>query len=205
MDIRRLILGTRNQGKVAEFKLLLATLDVPLAGLAEFPQVPEVVEDGSTFEANAAKKAVTWARALGDVVLADDSGLEVKVLAGRPGVHSARYAGPQQDAQANVVAILEQIRNVPAERRGARFVCVLALATPDGLAFTVRGACEGFLTDAPRGTGGFGYDPIFLVPEYAQTFGELSADVKNRISHRARAIQLFRDKFVQWRTAAGVA
>ena len=156
--------------------------------LAEFPNVPEVVEDADTFAGNARKKAVEAARVLGSWVLADDSGLTVDALGGAPGVFSARYAGEPSDDEANNRKLLAAVADLPDERRGAAFRCYLALADPEGIIrLEAEGACRGRLTREPRGRQGFGYDPLFLIPEYHQTFGELSALVKHQISHRARA------------------
>ncbi|HEY3352577.1 MAG TPA: XTP/dITP diphosphatase [Polyangia bacterium] len=182
----RLVVATRNRNKVRELAPLLAGLDVTLLTLADLPELPEVVEDGATFAANAAKKARVIAAATGRPVLADDSGLEVDALGGAPGVRSARFAGAGHDDGANNARLLAELAGVPAERRTARFRCAMALV--DGGAAIVReGACEGVILDAPRGGGGFGYDPLFLYPPLGRTFAELSVDEKNRLSHRARA------------------
>ncbi len=161
--------------------------------LAEFPHVPEVVEDADTFSGNARKKASETATALGVWVVADDSGLTVDALGGAPGVFSARYAGEPSDDEANNRKLLAALANVPDVRRGAAFRCCLALADPSGtIQLEAEGACRGRLTREPRGFRGFGYDPLFLIPEYHQTFGELSALVKHQLSHRARAFAQFR-------------
>lgn len=182
----QLVLATRNPGKVMELRPMLAGAGVEVIGLDAFPDVPEVEEDGATFEENALKKAREYARATGRLVLADDSGLEVDALGGAPGVRSARYAPTTEERNARVLA---ELAGVPHARRTARFVSVAVLACPDGPERVFRGVLEGWIADAPRGTGGFGYDPLFLLPD-GRTLAELSLDEKNRISHRARALAL---------------
>ncbi|HHW44437.1 MAG TPA: XTP/dITP diphosphatase [Desulfotomaculum sp.] len=188
-----LVLATRNPGKVRELSQMLAPLGYEVVSLDRYPGVPEIVEDGATFKDNAVKKAATVARHTGRLALADDSGLEVDYLGGAPGVHSARFAGEGHNDRANNEKLLNLLSGVPAEKRSARFRCVVAVATPDGRVFTAEGTCEGVITTEPRGEGGFGYDPLFLVPEYGKTFGELEPAVKNRISHRGRALALARE------------
>lgn len=194
---RTLVFATRNPGKLAELEALVAPLGLEVIGAASLPGLPEVEEDGATFEENASKKALEVALFSGLPALADDSGLEVDVLGGLPGVHSARYAGPEADDRANNVKLLEALAAVPDAGRGAHFTCVMAFADPGGaLGETVhvaRGRCDGLLLNAPRGTGGFGYDPLFLVPHLDATFAELPRHVKNRISHRARALAAMTD------------
>ena len=191
-----LILGTRNRKKGLELAELIAPPwepNVRLARLAvqtldDFPDAPEVEEDADTFAGNARKKASETARALGRWVVADDSGLSVDALGGAPGVLSARYAGTHGDDAANNRKLLEALADVPDERRGAAFVCALALSDPDGtIRLEADGSCRGRITREARGVGGFGYDPLFLIREYHKTFGELSALVKHQLSHRARA------------------
>src|SRR5262249_13311555 len=160
------------------------------------PQAPEVVEDADTFAGNARKKASELARALGHWVVADDSGLTADALGGAPGVFSARYAGQPCDDEANNRKLLAALADVPDANRGAAFRCAVALADPAGtIRLEAEGACRGRLTREARGRGGFGYDPLFLIPEYHQTFGELSALVKHQLSHRARAFACFRARF----------
>ncbi|MCR4399422.1 MAG: XTP/dITP diphosphatase [Syntrophomonadaceae bacterium] len=185
---RRLVLATRNRKKRAELEAILAPLGLRVHTLDEFPEVPEVVEDGATFEANARKKARAVAEATGLVALADDSGLEVDALGGLPGVHSARFAGEPADDARNNQLLLERLRDVPPERRGARFRCVIAVAVPGGETFVAEGSCEGRIGCEPAGEGGFGYDPLFIVDGYGQTFAQLPPEVKHRISHRGRAL-----------------
>jgi XTP/dITP diphosphohydrolase len=189
---RRLIVATRNRNKVRELGHLLADLGVEVLSLADRADVPEIVEDGDTFAANAVKKARAVAAATGLPALADDSGLEVDALHGQPGVQSARYAGAGHDDAANNHKLLGALAAVPPARRTARFRCAIALADPAGrlgAAVEVReGACEGVIIDAPRGDHGFGYDPLFLYPDLGRTFAELTLDEKSRLSHRAQAL-----------------
>ncbi len=191
-----LVLGSRNPKKCREMAELIAPPWEPnprlgrlqIRSVAEFPEAGEVVEDAETFAGNARKKAAEVARALGRWVLADDSGLAVDALDGSPGVLSARYAGEPSDDEANNRKVLEAISAVDDSRRGAAFHCALALADPSGaIRLEASGTCRGRLTREPRGPGGFGYDPLFLIPEYHKTFGELSPLVKHQLSHRARA------------------
>jgi XTP/dITP diphosphohydrolase len=188
-----LVVGTRNVKKREEMLELLADLPVEIRDLGAFPDAPEVVEDGATFEANARKKASELARALHHWVLAEDSGLVVPVLHGRPGVYSARYAGKQGDDDANNARLLAELRPLPEETYPAYYVCVAALADPNWeVQALTEGRCHGALVKELRGSGGFGYDPLFLIPEYHKTFGELSPVVKQALSHRARALAQMR-------------
>jgi XTP/dITP diphosphohydrolase len=183
----KVILATQNQGKVREFSALLSELGWTITSLPD--SAPIVVEDGTTFEENARKKAEETARALQLPVLADDSGLEVDALGDRPGVYSARYAGESATDQDNNNKLLKELAGVEDSKRTARFVCVLAFAVPGSETLLVRGECEGVLLKELRGEGGFGYDPLFYVPELGKTFAELSSEEKNRISHRAKALR----------------
>jgi XTP/dITP diphosphohydrolase len=168
---------------------LLDGLNIELTDLSHWPDAPEVEEEGATFEANARKKATTLATALGQWVLAEDSGLVVPALKGRPGVHSARYAGGHGDDAANNSRLLAELAPLPDDQRAAYYVCSAALADPAGqIQALEEGRCHGIILRQPRGSGGFGYDPLFLIPEYHRTFGELSPRVKHAISHRARAL-----------------
>ena len=184
-----IVLATRNPGKVREFAALLADLPIRLESLLDFSAVGPLPEEGDTYAANAASKALTVARATGHVALADDSGLEVDALAGAPGVDSSRWLGDQAtDADRNA-AVLARLRDVPPERRTARFRAVVAIAFPDLTVRTFEGVVEGRIADRPAGSEGFGYDPIFLIPEHGRTMAELGAAIKDTISHRARAVQ----------------
>jgi XTP/dITP diphosphohydrolase len=184
-----IVLATRNPGKVRELAALLADLPIQVKSLLDFPEVGPLPEEGDTYAANAVSKALAVARATGQVALADDSGLEVDALEGAPGVHSSRWLGEHAtDADRNA-AVLARLRDVPPERRTARFRAVAAIAFPDLTVRTFEGIVEGRIADRPAGVHGFGYDPIFLVPEHGRTMAELGPEIKDKISHRARAVQ----------------
>jgi XTP/dITP diphosphohydrolase len=194
-----LVLATRNRKKREEIVEILGDLGLQLGDLTQFPNVPEVIEDGETFEDNARKKAVEVARSVGQWTLGEDSGLEVPALKNRPGVYSARYAGKQGDDEANNDRLLAELAPLPDESRTARYVCTAALADPTGdVKAVVKGFCYGVIIKERRGTGGFGYDPLFLIPEYHRTFGELSSRVKHALSHRARALAQLRPSLRQF-------
>ncbi len=182
----KLLIATRNPGKLREYRELLADLPVILTSLAQEGLTLEVEEEGASYAENARLKAIAYARASGLVTLADDSGLEVEALGGEPGLHSARYEGKASDEE-RYRLLLRRLKDVPWERRRARFCCAIAIATPEGEVHTAEGMCEGFIAYEPKGKYGFGYDPVFYVPEYGKTMAELPPAVKNRISHRARA------------------
>jgi XTP/dITP diphosphohydrolase len=185
----RLVIGSRNAKKLQELRDLLGDLPVELTDLSLWPTVTDVEETGQTFEENARLKAIAYARATGEWVVAEDSGLVVPALKGRPGVYSARYAGAHGDDAANNLKLLAELAPLPDDRRAAYYVCVAALAAPDGEVKAVaEGRCHGVIGKEPRGSGGFGYDPLFEIPEYHRTFGELSPRVKQALSHRARAV-----------------
>ncbi len=189
MSSIELVLATRNRAKRRELVELLGRLPgVRIRSLDEFPDVPSPEEVGRTFESNAVLKAMHAAEATGALVLADDSGLSVDHLGGAPGVFSARYAGERATDAANNAKLLRALARVPRSRRQARFVCCVAIAVPHGLLTLVRGECEGIVAEQLAGRYGFGYDPLFLLPRYGKTFGELGVTVKHRISHRARAM-----------------
>lgn len=182
-----IVLATGNKHKVREVREILQPAGIHVLAADEVGGMPEVEEDRATFEGNAAKKAVECAAALGRVVLADDSGLAVDALSGAPGVLSARYAGEHGNHTANIARVLRELRE--GGNRRAHFVCVLAVASPDGHVETIEGAVHGAIAESPRGTGGFGYDPIFIPDGHSQTFAELPADTKNRLSHRGDALR----------------
>ena len=191
---RTVVLATRNPGKLREMREILAGLPVDFALLADCPEVPEPEETGRTFVQNARLKAMYYARATGHLALADDSGLEVDALGGRPGIHSARFAGTDKDDAANNARLLHELAGVPEERRSARFRCAVCLAEPDRALLEAEGAIEGRIIDEPRGENGFGYDPHFLVPELGVTTAQLSSAQKSRISHRGRALRALAQK-----------
>jgi XTP/dITP diphosphohydrolase len=188
------VLATRNEGKLKELARILGTVtlagpSVTLAGLDEFPGAPEVAETGATFEENALLKANAIAAFTGLPSVADDSGLCVDALNGMPGIFSARWSGTHGDDKANLDLVLAQLTDVPDERRGANFTCAAALALPDGTSHVVLGQVDGHLLRSPRGTGGFGYDPVFVPDGFDITTAEMTADDKDAISHRGRAFR----------------
>ena len=185
----QLVLATRNAHKVEELRRILAPYDASLTGLDAFPDLPDVAETGATFDDNALLKARAVAAATGLVAVADDSGLEVDALNGMPGVLSARWAGRHGDDAANLQLVLSQLADVPDERRGAAFVCAAALVAPDGRELVVEGRLAGALTREPRGTNGFGYDPIFVPDGEQRTTAEMAPEEKDAISHRGRAFR----------------
>ena len=189
-DRFQLVVASRNPKKLREIAELLAPYEIAVLDLSGFPDVPPVVEDGATFAENAAKKAAETAGRIGQWVLGEDSGLEVAALNGAPGIFSARYSDPGATDESNNAKLLRELANVPLERRGARYVCSVAVADPKGtIRLKVEATCSGRLTPEARGTNGFGYDPYFLIPEYHRTFGELSPVVKRHLSHRGRAFE----------------
>jgi XTP/dITP diphosphohydrolase len=184
-----LVVATRNPGKLREIRHLLEGAGIAVLGLDAFPDLPEVIEDGATFAENAARKAETVARLTGRPCLADDSGLTVEALGGAPGVQSARYAGVQGDDAANNRRLLQELAAVPDDRRQAAFCCVMALCRPGVPTAFFTGRVSGRILREPRGAGGFGYDPLFLVDDHDRTMAELPLDEKNRISHRGQALR----------------
>jgi XTP/dITP diphosphohydrolase len=185
----KLLLATNNRGKVQEYRDLLAGIPCELVTPAQIGLKLEVAETGSTYQENARLKAEAFAKASGLPALADDSGLEVDALDGEPGIRSSRYAGEGAKDTDRVHYLLNKLKNVPPEKRTARFRCVIALAFPEGKTVFYSGSCDGSITLSPRGNAGFGYDPVFYFPELKKTMAELPAAVKNQISHRARAAQ----------------
>jgi len=191
--IHPLVLATRNAGKTREIRRLLDGKPVLIRNLEDFGTLPPVVEDGPDFEENAALKARFYARVLGYPTLADDSGLVVEALGGAPGVFSARYAGENATDAENNRKLLEEMKG--KENRNAAFMCILALAVPAGPALIYEGRCEGMVLEEPRGSQGFGYDPLFYYPPLDKTFAQLTAEEKNRVSHRGRALQEMAGEF----------
>lgn len=194
--ITEIVVATKNTGKVAEFKEALTGLPYKVSSLADLGSYPEAPETGVTFAENARAKAVFYARLTGKLCIADDSGLEVDYLQGAPGVYSARYAGNHASDEDNNRKLLKHLSGVPREKRQARFRCVLALANAEQVLLTAEGSVEGMILSEPRGDKGFGYDPLFLVPELGRTMAELSSGEKNAISHRGKAIQALVKKLV---------
>jgi XTP/dITP diphosphohydrolase len=200
--MRRILIATSNRGKLRDFAGAAAPHGIEIGGVPHFSSLPTVVEDGLTFEDNARKKAEDYSRSVpGEIVVADDSGLEVDALNGAPGVHSARYAADEPhladantDDEANNARVIRELQGVPPEKRTGRFVCVLAAARNGKTLATFRGTAEGGILDSPRGSNGFGYDPLFYFPQIQKTFAELSAEEKARYSHRGAAFR----KFLEW-------
>jgi XTP/dITP diphosphohydrolase len=201
MAEHRLLIATTNPGKVREVREILAGTAVEVCSLAELPPVPEAVEDGATFAQNARIKALHYAGLAPGWVLADDSGLEVDALDGAPGVHSARYAGPEADAAQNNAKLVAALAGVPAERRTARFRCHLVLAQGNEVLEEADGSVEGIIVDEPAGTNGFGYDPHFFLPDRGVTVAQLPPEEKNRISHRGRALEALLPRLMRRVTA----
>lgn len=185
----KILLATANKGKVTELEALLADRRLNILSLADFPAFPDVEETGATFAENALIKARSGAEYTGLLTLADDSGLEVDVLGGAPGVYSARYAGEPKDDERNTQRLLAELENIPYEQRTARFRCSLALVFPSGQEYVTEGTVEGIILTEKRGTGGFGYDPVFYLPSRNKTMAELDMGEKNTLSHRFQAFQ----------------
>jgi XTP/dITP diphosphohydrolase len=188
-----LVIATRNQGKTSEIKSLLSGFPVIIRNLDDFGPIPEVKEDGETFDDNAYKKAGFAAKILGFPALADDSGLVVEARGGAPGVHSARYAGENATDEERCLKLLNEMKG--KKNRKAAFECVISIAVPGGAALTYEARCEGLIAEKLRGTNGFGYDPIFFYPPLKKTFAELTQEEKNRISHRGKAFKELKDEF----------
>jgi len=184
-----IVLATKNRHKLREFKQILDQSDITILSLENFPGCPETVEDGSSFEENALKKAAAVAAFTGRATIADDSGLEVDHLQGKPGIYSARYSGKGADDEKNNVKLLGELEGLPMDRRGAQFRCVIALVSPEGNHRTVEGTCRGRIAAKPQGSHGFGYDPLFCDEQSGLTFAEMGPEQKNLISHRSRAIR----------------
>lgn len=183
-----IVLATKNRHKIREIKKILRGLKVKILSVEDFPDMPEVKENGKTLVANAIKKAREIAGFTGKMALADDSGLEVKALGGLPGVCSARFAGPECRYSDNNKKLLKLMRDISFKKRKAIFKCVMAVAFPGGKVRTVTGVCRGIIARGSRGRHGFGYDPVFIVPQYGKTFAQLGLGIKNKISHRAKAL-----------------
>lgn len=190
-SIHRIVLASRNPKKVVEINALFAPHGFELVSVADLGDIPDVIEDGDTFAANAAKKACQTATIVGEWTIGEDSGLRVDALDGQPGVYSARYSGEQATDESNNRKLMQELQDVPEDRRGAEYVCHITLSDPAGtVRLDVEATCRGRITHEPRGTNGFGYDPYFKIREYHKTFGELSPLVKRQLSHRARAFRM---------------
>ncbi len=185
-----LVIATKNQGKLKEIKDLLRDLDIKVTSLADYPEAPEIIEDGKSFKQNALKKAETIAQYTGKLTLGEDSGLEVRALDNAPGIYSARFSGPKATDEKNNIKLLDSLKDVPMEERQACYRCVVAIVGSKGeIVGILSGMCSGFIALYPKGENGFGYDPLFYIPRYKKTFGELDPAIKARISHRARAFK----------------
>jgi len=200
--MKKVLIATSNAGKLRDFAGAAAVHGIQISGIPNFSSLPLAIEDGQTFEENARKKAEEYSQHVpGAIVLADDSGIEIDALNGAPGVHSARYAADEPhladentDDDLNNARVLRELKDVPPDQRTGRFVCVLVAARDGKTLATVRGTAEGRILDAPRGTNGFGYDPLFYFPQIQKTFAELSAEEKSKYSHRGAAFR----KFLEW-------
>lgn len=191
----KILVGSTNKNKKNEIAKIIADLPVQVSLLSDFNNVPEIVEDGLTFKDNAIKKAYGLAKWYNRLTLADDSGLEVLALDNRPGVYSARYAGEGASNEMMIAKLLKEMQPLSEKDRKARFKCAIAFADPQKVLFVVEAKCNGIITKEPRGKNGFGYDPVFYFPEYDKTFAEMTPEIKNRVSHRAKALLLFKNKF----------
>lgn len=185
----RIILATHNKGKIREFREAFAELGWEAVPISEIADLPDPEETGATFEENALQKARAYAAAVGEPVLSDDSGIIADALGDRPGIYSARYAGTHGDDEANNQKLIRDLAPYTGDERKGRYVCAVALVWPDGRAVTAEGACEGIIRDFYAGTGGFGYDPLFFLPQFGKTMAEISLEEKNSISHRGRALR----------------
>jgi XTP/dITP diphosphohydrolase len=191
------IIATRNKGKIREIREALKGLGLRIHALSDFSGVPEIEEDGKSFTENALKKARFYSKYFGKLTIADDSGLEVDSLDGLPGIYSARYAGEGASSQENNRRLLREMQGLPISKRGARFQCILAVASPDGKEITVEGSCKGRIGFKEKGRRGFGYDPLFILPTRGKMMAELSLEEKNKISHRGKALRKLRKRIAE--------
>ncbi|MDD5617807.1 MAG: XTP/dITP diphosphatase [Candidatus Omnitrophica bacterium] len=182
-----LVVATRNKKKLKEIKYMLKGSGFKITSLADYKNLPEIIEDGLTFQENAIKKSATIAQYLKKLTLGEDSGLEVKALGNRPGVYSSRYSGECTTDKKNNKKLLRELKNVPLKKRQARYVCSVAISDAKKLLCVVEGNCSGLIAKKEKGSHGFGYDPLFLIPKYDKTFGELGEDIKHKMSHRYKA------------------
>ncbi|MBZ4646327.1 MAG: non-canonical purine pyrophosphatase, rdgB/HAM1 family [Clostridia bacterium] len=194
----RMVVATKNKGKIKEITEILQDLGIQVVSQDELNIKIDVVEDGTTFEENAVKKASEIMNISKEITLADDSGLEVDYLNGAPGIYSARYAGPNATDYDNNNKLLKALEGVPFEKRTARFVCTIAAVFPDGRKIVARGECEGIINFQPAGQNGFGYDPLFYIPEYGMTMAEIDPQLKNKISHRAKALNMLKEELKKY-------
>ncbi len=197
-NMEKLVVATKNKGKIIEIKKVLENIPFEVISMGDMGITVDVVEDGKTFEENSLKKAVEICNICNTIVIADDSGIEVDYLDGAPGIYSARFGGPDASDKDRNIKLLQMLNDVPFEKRTARFVCAIAVAFPDGRSFVIKDTCEGYVAFTCKGDNGFGYDPLFHVLEYDKTMAELSMDIKNKISHRAKALKKMAEKIVDY-------
>ncbi|QXM06501.1 XTP/dITP diphosphatase [Crassaminicella indica] len=196
--MNKVVIASKNKHKLEEIKDILKNFPLDIKSMDEVGlEKLEIVEDGETFEENSMKKAVEVMKETGAIAIADDSGLEVKAIGNRPGIYSARFSGEGATDQKNNEKLLSMLKDVPMEEREARFVSVISVAFPNGKKISVRGECKGFIGFEKKGQSGFGYDPLFIVPEYDKTFAELGPEIKNKISHRARALEQLKERLAE--------
>ena len=193
-----LVVATTNKGKLKEIKELLAEFNFHITSLADYPDAPEVIEDGKTFSQNAIKKAATIALYTGKLTLGEDSGLEVKALGNKPGIFSARFSQPNATDKKNNLKLLRSLKGIPSAKRQARYRCFAALVDSKGIIDVVDGRCGGMIAEKSRGKNGFGYDPLFYLPRYGKTFGELDPAIKAKISHRSRALKKIKNTLTRY-------
>ena len=191
-----MVVATRNKGKIREIRKALKGLGLRIYALSDFPDVPEIEEDGKSFTENALKKARFYSKYFGKFTIADDSGLEVEWLKGLPGIYSARYAGKGASARENNQKLINEMEGISLSKRGARFKCVMAMVSPDGREAIAEGSCKGRIGFKEKGKKGFGYDPLFILPKYGKAMAELSLEEKNKISHRGKALRKLRRRIV---------
>lgn len=193
--MEKIIVATKNKGKIVEIKKVLENMPYDVISMGDAGINIDVEEDGTTFEENSFKKAFEISKVSNTIVLADDSGIEVDYLNGAPGIYSARFGGPEATDDDRNIKLLELLKDVPFEKRTARYVCAIAVVFPDGKSFVVRDTCEGYVGYECKGSNGFGYDPLFYLPQYEKTMAEIDMDIKNQISHRAKALAQMAEKF----------
>ena len=195
--MHELIIATKNSGKLREIRELCADLNLKITSLTDYPDFPDIVEDGDSFQANAVKKAVTISVHTSKLVMGEDSGLEVKALNNQPGIYSARFSGEGATDEKNNAKLLQMLHGIPMTQRKARYRCFVALAQNGKIVDVVNGSCSGAIAEQLRGSNGFGYDPLFLIQRYKKTFGELPLEIKSKISHRSRALKKLRGVLVK--------
>ncbi len=192
IPMRELIIATQNPGKLREIRQLCTDIDLKITSLADYPQFPDIVEDGDSFHSNAVKKALTISARTSKLVMGEDSGLEVEALNNQPGIYSARFSGEGATDEKNNAKLLQLLQGVPPVKRRARYRCFIALAQNGKVIDVVNGSCCGVITEQLLGSNGFGYDPLFLIPRYQKTFGQLPSEIKAKVSHRSRALKKLR-------------